>query len=109
MLAGMTAPLWLLLTRYVRPLADVDALRSEHLAHLERQRVAGHFLAWGRLVPPSGGFILARGLDRTALDAVLAEDPYTVAGVAEWDVRELSPSGGSPHLLASLTGADAGA
>jgi len=27
MLAGMTAPVWLLLTRYVRPLADVDALR----------------------------------------------------------------------------------
>ena len=104
MLAGMTAPLWLLLTRYVRPLADVDALRSEHLAHLDRQRAAGHFLAWGRLVPPSGGFVLARGLDRAALDAVLAEDPYTVGGVAEWEIRELSPGGGSPSVLAALTG-----
>jgi uncharacterized protein YciI len=109
MLAGMTAPVWLLLTRYVRPLADVDALRPEHVAHLERQRAAGHFLAWGRLVPPSGGFILARGLDRAALDAVLAGDPYTVGGVAEWDVQELSPSGGLPHLLAALTGAEPGA
>ena len=106
MLAGMTAPVWLLLSRYVRPLADVDALRAEHVAHLERQRAAGHFLAWGRLVPPSGGFVLARGLDRAALDAVLAEDPYTVGGVAEWDVRELAPSGGLPHLVAALTGAD---
>jgi uncharacterized protein YciI len=108
MLAGMTAPLWLLLTRYVRPLAEVDALRSEHLAHLERQRAAGHFLAWGRLVPPDGGFVLARGLDRDALDAVLAEDPYTVGRVAEWEVRELSPSGGSPSVLAALTGEHAG-
>jgi uncharacterized protein YciI len=109
MLAGVTAPVWLLLTRYVRPLADVDALRSDHIAHLERQRAAGHFLAWGRLVPPSGGFILAGGLDRAALDAVLAEDPYTVGGVAEWEVRELAPSGGVPAVLAALTGADAGA
>ena len=106
MLAGMTAPVWLLLTRYVRALGEVDALRAQHLEHLERQRAAGHFLAWGRLVPASGGFILARGLDRAALDAVLAEDPYTVGGVAEWDVRELAPSGGVPHVVAALTGLD---
>ena len=100
---------WLLLTRYVRPLAEVDALRPQHVAHLERQRAAGHFLAWGRQVPPSGGFVLAAGLDRDALDAVLAEDPYTVGGVAEWDVRELAPSGGVPSVLAALTGAEPGA
>lgn len=105
----MTVPVWLLLTRYVRPLADVDALRSEHVAHLERQRAAGHFLAWGRLVPATGGFVLARGLDRAALDAILAEDPYTVGGVAEWEVRELAPSGGLPHVLAALTGGEPGA
>jgi uncharacterized protein YciI len=109
MLTAMTAPVWLLLSRYVRHLADVDALRPEHIAHLERQRAAGHFLAWGRLVPPSGGFILARGLDPAALDSVLAEDPYTQGGVAEWDVQELSPTGGLPDVLAALTGEAPGA
>jgi uncharacterized protein YciI len=103
----VAAPVWLLLTRYVRPLADVDALRADHLAHLERQREAGHFVAWGRLVPPTGGFILARGLDRAALDAVVAADPFTTGGVAEWTVHELAPSGGVPELLAALTGAGA--
>jgi uncharacterized protein YciI len=100
----MTDSTWLLLSHYVRPLADVDAHRADHLAHLERQRQAGRFLAWGRLVPPTGGFILARGMDRATLDAVLAEDPFTVSGVAEWDVRELAVSGGSPDLLGALTG-----
>lgn len=100
----MTASTWLLLSHYVRPLAEVDAVRAEHLAHLERHRQAGRFLAWGRLVPPSGGFVLARGMDRATVDAVLAEDPYSVAGVAEWDVRELAPSGGEPDLIAALTG-----
>jgi uncharacterized protein YciI len=99
----VTAPVWLLLTRYVRPLAEVDALRPDHVAHLERQREAGHFVAWGRLVPPTGGFILARGLDRAALDAVVAADPYTTGGVAEWTVHELAPNGGAPELLAALS------
>jgi uncharacterized protein YciI len=105
----MTASVWLLLTRYVRPEAEVDALRPAHVAYLERQRAAGHYLAWGRLVPPTAGFILARGLDRAAMDAILAEDPYTVGGVAEWDLRELSPTGGLPHVLGALTGAEPGA
>jgi uncharacterized protein YciI len=99
----MTAPVWLLLSRYVRPLPEVDALRADHVAHLERQREAGRFLAWGRLVPPTGGFVIARGMDRAALDAVLAEDPFTVGGVAEWDVHELSPTGGAPDLLSVLS------
>jgi uncharacterized protein YciI len=103
----VTEPVWLLLTRYVRPLPEVDALRADHLAHLERQREAGHFVLWGRLVPPSGGFVVARGLDRPALDAVLAEDPFTTGGVAEWAVHELAVSGGAPGLLAALTGGGA--
>ena len=44
---------------------------------------ATHPIGSLRLVPPSGGFILAGGLDRAALHAVLAEDPYAVGGVAE--------------------------
>ena len=97
-----TTSLWLLLSRYVRPLGEVDSLRPDHLEHLRRQRAAGHFLGWGRLVPPTGGFVLARGVDRATLDAVIAEDPYTVGGVAEWDVHELSLTDGTPDLLAAL-------
>ncbi len=102
----MTTPLWLLLSRYVRPLAEVDALRAAHLEHLQRQREAGRFLAWGRLVPPTGGFVIARGMDRTAVDLVLAEDPYTVGGVAQWDVHELTLTGGAPDVLSALSPTD---
>jgi uncharacterized protein YciI len=104
----VTEPVWLLLSRYVRPLAEVDALRADHLAHLERQRAAGHFVLWGRLVPPSGGFVVARGLDRAGVAEVLAEDPFTTGGVARWDVHELALTGGLPALLTVLSG-DGGA
>ena len=104
----MTTAAWLLLSNYVRPLEEVDAHRADHIAHLERQRAAGRFVAWGRLVPPTGGFILARGMDRATVDSVLAQDPFSVAGVAEWEVREVAVSGGAPDLLAALTGGEPG-
>ena len=100
----MTTAAWLLLSNYVRPLEEVDVHRADHVAHLERQRQAGRFVAWGRLVPPTGGFILARGMDRATVDGVLADDPFSVAGVAEWDVREVSVSGGASDVLAALSG-----
>jgi uncharacterized protein YciI len=102
----MSALVWLLLSRYVRPLAEVDALRADHLAHLERQREAGRFLVWGRLVPPTGGFIIGRGMDRATVDAVLSDDPFTTGGVAKWDVHELSFTGGAPDVLSVLSPAD---
>ncbi len=100
----MTAALWMLTTRYVRPIEEVDALLEAHRRHLEEQHAAGVFVAWGRLVPRTGGFILARGVDRAAVDAAIAADPFTTGGVAEWDVLELAPTGGEPALLAALAG-----
>jgi len=102
----MTSPVWLLLSRYVRPLTEVDALRADHVRHLERQREAGRFLVWGRLVPPTGGFIIGRGMDRATVDAVISEDPFTTGGVAEWDVQELSFTGGAPDVLSAFSPAD---
>ena len=45
---------------YVKPLAETDALIPAHIAWLERQYAAGHFLASGRRVPRVGGVILSR-------------------------------------------------
>jgi uncharacterized protein YciI len=101
----VTEPLWMLRTTYVRPEAEVDALLEAHVAHLERQRDAGRFLAWGRLVPRTGGFVLARAADRAEVDALLAEDPFTTGGVAEWTVHQLQLTGGDPTVVAALTDA----
>ncbi len=102
--AVVTEPLWMLMTTYVRPEPEVDALLAAHVAHLERQRDAGRFVAWGRLVPRTGGFVLARLADRAAVDALLAEDPFTSGGVATWTVHQLALTGGDAAVVAALTG-----
>src|SRR3954453_23349609 len=102
----MTSPVWLLLSRYVRPLRGVDALGADHVTHLERQREAGRFLVWGRLGPPTGGFIICRGMDRATVGPGISDDPFTHGGVAEWDVQELSFTGGAPDVLSAFSPAD---
>ena len=95
----------MLTTTYVRPEVEVDALLEAHVAHLERQRAAGRFLAWGRLVPRTGGFVLARAADRAEVEALLAQDPFTTGGVATWTVSRLAVTGGDPRVVEALTGA----
>lgn len=99
----------MLTTTYVRPEEEVDALLAAHVDHLERQHAAGRFLAWGRLVPRTGGWVLARAADRAEVDALLEQDPFTSGGVATWTVVQLAPTGGDPALVALLRGEQPGA
>ena len=84
------AMLFVILMQYTRPLGEVDAVRAEHVAHLERYAAQGMVLAWARRDPPAGGVLVAAAPDRAALERVLAEDPYVKAGVAMPEVVEFS-------------------
>lgn len=83
---------------YTVPLERIDELVPEHVAWLERQYAAGAFLASGRRVPRTGGVILARAESPAALDAILAGDPFAVAGAATYQVTEFLPTMTAPEL-----------
>jgi uncharacterized protein YciI len=86
------AMLFVVLMHYTKPLADVDAVRAEHVAHLERQAVRGTVLAWARREPAVGGAILAAAPDRATLERIVSEDPYVTAGVARAEIVEFRPA-----------------
>jgi uncharacterized protein YciI len=48
------------------------------------------FVVSGRRVPWTGGVIVARG-DRAAVEAAVAEDPFTIERVAETEIVEFEP------------------
>jgi uncharacterized protein YciI len=83
---------FVLLVNYVRPLDEVDRVREGHGAYLRRNYDAGRFIVSGRREPRTGGVIIARGTDRKEIDAVIAEDPFLVEGVATYDVIEFHPT-----------------
>lgn len=82
------AMLFVVLMHYTKPLADVDAVRADHLAHLEHAAAQGTMLAWARRDPPTGGVLITAAPDRQALERVLADDPYVRAGVATPEIVE---------------------
>jgi uncharacterized protein YciI len=84
--------LFVVLMHYTRPLADVDAVRTEHVAHLERQALQGGVLAWARRDPPAGGVLIVTAPDRASLEQIVSEDPYVVAGVARPEIVEFRPA-----------------
>lgn len=95
--------MYLIELTYCAPLAQVDALLDAHITYLDRAYAAGQFLLSGRKEPRSGGIILANLSSREALNAVLAQDPFWQAGVAEYRVLEFIASRSSDEL-ASLRG-----
>jgi uncharacterized protein YciI len=83
---------------YVRPLDEVDRQLAGHRAFLARQYAAGAFLASGPKEPRTGGIILARAASKEALEAILAEDPFLVSGVAHYDIIQFSALAAAPGL-----------
>src|SRR5262245_15298210 len=67
------AMLFLVLMQYAKPLPEVDAVRAEHTAHLERYAAQGVVLAWARRDPPVGGVLLVAAPDRAAVERAVGE------------------------------------
>src|SRR5438093_1229799 len=86
------AMLFVVLLHYTKPLDAVDAVRADHLRHLETHAARGVFHAWARRAPAAGGVLLATAPDRAALEAVVANDPYITAGVARAEILGFKPS-----------------
>ena len=87
--------------RYRRPLDEVLARVDEHRAYLARLKSAGLLLASGPLEPRSGGALLLRVPDdnaAAALDAIRDGDPYTLHGLAQYELQQWKPGLGKEDL-----------
>jgi len=85
----------LAIVRYRRPIEEVLAHHPAHRAYLQQLKARGTLVASGPLAPRYGGALLLRVPDDdvdAALNRVRDNDPYTLAGVAQyellpWDVK----------------------
>ncbi|MFF8311603.1 YciI family protein [Streptomyces lydicus] len=83
---------------YTAPLDRVDAALEAHVEWLHKEYAAGHFIAAGRKVPRDGGVILAAGIDRATVERIVAEDPFTQAGVCAYRITEFVATTTAPAL-----------
>ncbi|CAD6367688.1 hypothetical protein SHEWT2_01798 [Shewanella hafniensis] len=90
--------MFVVLLAYKKPIAEVELHLAAHIAYLDEHFAAGTFVASGRKVPRTGGVILAKAESRTVLEAILHQDPFSIADVAEFEVIEFVPTKTAPGL-----------
>ena len=78
--------MFVLISRFQRPLEEVNHSFASHSAWVQRQNESGRFLVSGRREPPVGGIIVARASSEQELQEVLTTDPYRQKGLAEYEI-----------------------
>lgn len=77
---------------YKVELSVVDSHIDEHIAWLESYYEADKFVASGRKVPRTGGIILVNATEVDEVNLIIKDDPFHIAGVANYEITEFIPT-----------------
>jgi uncharacterized protein YciI len=87
--------------RYRRPLDEVLTVVDAHRAYLKQLKDQGLLLASGPFDPRSGGALLLRVPEEgaaAALDRIREGDPFTLQGMAQYELLPWAPTFGKEEL-----------
>ena len=77
---------------YKKPLEEVDRFLQAHRDYLAEHYAAGEFIASGPRTPRIGGVIMMKADNRAAVEAIIAQDPFNVNDIAEYQIVEFTPT-----------------
>ena len=77
---------------YKKPLSEVDRFLAAHREYLSKHYAAGDFIASGPQTPRVGGVIMIKTECRAAVDPIIAQDPFNVNGIADYQIVEFTPT-----------------
>ena len=86
--------MYLMISTYRAPLEQVDAARDDHVRYLDELERRGLVVSAGRQNPPVGGIILFNVDSEAEARALLADDPYVLRGLADYEARGWTPTRG---------------
>ena len=90
--------MFILSLTYTAELSEVDRYIEPHMDWVNEGYDRG-ILASGRKNPRTGGVIFARGT-RVEIEALVAADPFTIHGVADYEITEVAVTRTAPGLEA---------
>jgi uncharacterized protein YciI len=85
---------YLMISTYLKPLAEVDAARADHLDFIAELERDGYAVTAGRIDPPTGGIILLDVDTEAEAQELIARDPYVVRGLAAYSATGWHPTRG---------------
>jgi uncharacterized protein YciI len=83
--------MFIIFLRFSKHRSRAADLMADHNSWLARGFDSGLFLLAGSLQPNAGGAILARGAERSVIEALVAEDPFVAEDVVTAEIHEISP------------------
>ncbi len=89
---------------YKKPLEEVDCFLRAHREYLAKHYAAGDFIASGPQTPRVGGVIMIKANDRTAVEAIIAQDPFNINGIADYQIVEFTPTMFCESTLSAILG-----
>lgn len=87
---------------YKKPLEEVDRFLQAHREYLAEHYAAGDFIASGPQTPRIGGVIMIKAENRAAVDAIIAQDPFNINAIADYQIVEFTPTMVCDNILKSI-------
>ena len=84
--------MFIAILKYKKPLDEVDCFLQAHRDYLAEHYAVGDFIASGPQTPRVGGVIMIKAENRTAVDAIIAKDPFNINGIADYQIVEFTPT-----------------
>jgi uncharacterized protein YciI len=84
--------MFIAILKYKKPLEEVDRFLQAHRDYLADHYAAGNFISSGPQTPRVGGVIMIKVENRIAVDAIIAQDPFNINGIADYQIVEFTPT-----------------
>jgi len=84
--------MFIAILKYKKPLEEVDRFLQAHRDYLAEHYAAGNFISSGPQTPRVGGVIMIKAENRIAVDAIIAQDPFNINGIADYQIVEFTPT-----------------
>ena len=84
--------MYILFINFTKSLQDIQPVFPAHLEFIDAHIKTGKFILSGGLTGKPAGVVLANINNGDELKALLAEDPFVLEQVAEYEVIEFTPS-----------------
>lgn len=85
--------MFIAITKYTKPLEEVDIYRPAHQAHIKKAIQQDLILVTGRRTPShAGGMIISQQITKAQFEEFMQKDPFVKAQVATYEIFEFNPA-----------------
>ena len=98
--------MFIVILTYKKSLEEVDRYLQAHRDYLAEHYAAGDFIMSGPQTPRVGGVIVMRAENRSVVDTIIAQDPFKVNAIADYQIVEFTPTMSCDPLLSNILNKD---